>query len=126
MSTPELAKVVGSLLFTWCPGCRWAHYYSLRGTAPMWEWNGSLISPTLTPSYLTRRNHSPLADDENPVGREAFCCHSFLTDGIFQFLGDCTHQFAGQAVPVPEWRDDSVYARARFGIESGELQDGAR
>jgi hypothetical protein len=32
-------------------------------------------------------------------------CHSFLTDGVFHFLGDCTHPYAGQQVPLPELPD---------------------
>jgi hypothetical protein len=30
-------------------------------------------------------------------------CHSFVTDGRIQFLGDCTHALAGQTVDLPEW-----------------------
>lgn len=58
---------------------------------PNWVWNGSLEKPTLEPSILTRY------DDK--------ICHSFLRDGVFQFLGDCTHELAGQMVPIPELED---------------------
>ena len=27
-------------------------------------------------------------------------CHSFVTDGKIQFLGDCTHELAGQTVEL--------------------------
>ena len=30
-------------------------------------------------------------------------CHSFVTDGRIQFLGDCTHSLAGQTVDLPEF-----------------------
>jgi hypothetical protein len=30
-------------------------------------------------------------------------CHSFVTDGRIQFLGDCTHHPVGQTVPLPPW-----------------------
>ena len=30
-------------------------------------------------------------------------CHSFVTDGRIQFLGDCTHKLAGQTVDLPDW-----------------------
>lgn len=33
-------------------------------------------------------------------------CHSFLRDGVWDFLGDCAHALAGQKVPmvpVPDW-----------------------
>ncbi|WP_259106184.1 hypothetical protein [Pseudomonas sp. JUb42] len=29
-------------------------------------------------------------------------CHSFVTDGRIQYLGDCTHGLDGQAAEVPE------------------------
>ena len=37
-------------------------------------------------------------------------CHTFVTDGRIQYLGDCTHALAGQTVdmidwPRPNWRD---------------------
>jgi len=32
-------------------------------------------------------------------------CHSFVTDGRIQFLGDCTHTLAGQTVDLPDWTD---------------------
>jgi hypothetical protein len=27
-------------------------------------------------------------------------CHSFLTDGVWNFLGDCTHEMKNKQVPV--------------------------
>lgn len=33
-------------------------------------------------------------------------CHSFLQEGVWQFLGDCAHSMAGQQVPMvplPDW-----------------------
>lgn len=30
-------------------------------------------------------------------------CHSFVTDGCIQYLGDCTHRLAGQTVDLPAW-----------------------
>ena len=38
-------------------------------------------------------------------------CHSFVTDGRIQFLGDCTHKLAGQTVNIPEW----PYAAGSYG-----------
>ncbi|WP_241754456.1 hypothetical protein [Cupriavidus basilensis] len=34
---------------------------------------------------------------------ECGVCHSFVTDGRIQFLGDCTHALAGQTVPLAEF-----------------------
>lgn len=51
-----------------------------------WTWNGSIGSPTLRPSVRTRG-----AD---------YVCHSWVTDGSVNFLGDTTHSLAGQLVPL--------------------------
>ena len=61
-----------------------------------WTWNGSVDSPTLQPSILTKGG--PYLDGEKPEK----ICHSFVTDGQVQFLGDCTHEFAGQTVSLLE------------------------
>lgn len=53
---------------------------------PFWTWNGDTEKPTLKPSVKT------WTDDE--------VCHSFVTDGRVQFLGDCTHEFAGKTVDL--------------------------
>jgi hypothetical protein len=51
-----------------------------------WQWNGSLESPTLQPSILSRST--------------SFQCHSYITDGKVQFLGDCSHDLKGQTVDL--------------------------
>lgn len=91
----------------WCPACNDA----VRITDG-WEWNGDLERPTFTPSILTtgvqwgegdgfyKPAHAGVAKGDKIV------CHSFLTDGIWNFLGDCTHNKAGQSVPMvplPDW-----------------------
>lgn len=66
-------------------------------TAPMsagWGFNGDLERPTLTPSVLSTCTLGP---EHTP-----FACHSFVTDGRIQFLGDCTHPLANQTVDLPE------------------------
>lgn len=73
----------------WCPGCDDA--VRIDDT---WGWNGSLERPTFTPLILT----------EGGPGNVR--CHSFLTDGVWQFLGDCTHDKVNQSVPMvplPDW-----------------------
>jgi Family of unknown function (DUF6527) len=84
-----------------CPGCQSGddstglHMLPVNSTAksPAWTWDGNLEAPTLSPSILTH------------VGPESVC-HSFLTAGVFSFLGDCTHPLAGQQVAMvdlPDW-----------------------
>jgi hypothetical protein len=91
----------------WCPGCSEGHQVYI-GT---WTWNGSLDLPTFTPSVLIRGNQWPkdeypeyhkAAHGSVPAGGETVC-HTFVTDGRIQFLGDCTHALAGQTVDLPEW-----------------------
>lgn len=39
-------------------------------------------------------------------GSQDITCHSFLRNGVWQFLPDSTHQLAGQnfdMVPLPVW-----------------------
>jgi hypothetical protein len=79
-----------------CPGCGMQHAVTVeRGaTGPCWGWNGSMDLPTFTPSILVRWDFGP--------ERTPKVCHSFVTDGRIQFLGDCTHALAGQTVDLPE------------------------
>jgi len=61
-----------------------------RDKTPCWTWNGDTEKPTLKPSILTRL----------PTYKGVMICHSFVTDGLVQFLDDCTHQFAGQTLSL--------------------------
>lgn len=63
-----------------------------REGTPNWTWNGSVDAPTVKPSVLTRGSD---ADGEH-------VCHSFINDGIVQFLSDCSHEFAGMMIPLLE------------------------
>jgi hypothetical protein len=62
-----------------------------------WDWNGSLDSPTLSPSVLVYEHKS------SPPFKDQPRCHVFIRDGKIQFLSDCTHELAGQTVDVPDW-----------------------
>lgn len=116
-----LSKVLrsgqGGALSFWCPGCKCAHtIYHGAGTGPRWGWNGNAEKPTFTPSVLVRSGHHVPGHDsggcwctfykehpETPEHDRFKCgvCHSFVTDGRIQFLGDCTHSLAGQTVDLP-------------------------
>lgn len=101
--------VDGGLTF-WCPGCNEAHQIKVgEGAGPRWGWNGNAERPTFTPSVLVRGTQW-LTDDEHArlmrgehVEPRPMCCHSFITDGQIQFLGDCTHELANRTVPLPDW-----------------------
>lgn len=96
----------------WCPGCEQAHAITVAPAGPpAWGFNGDFVRPTFTPSILARTHK--LTHDERgewtgewvrgPDGKLVdIICHSFVTDGQIQFLGDCTHPLAGQTVPLPD------------------------
>jgi len=82
-----------------CPGCvaggpdgyAGVHALPVNTTEdigkPAWTWDGNLEAPTLSPSILSK----------------GYClCHSFLRNGIFEFLSDSDHPLAGQSVPIPD------------------------
>jgi len=82
-----------------CPGCKELHFIYVRGASkhmevkvPEWDFNEDLKSPTFSPSLLLRSNHG-----ESNSRR---VCHSFIRNGSWQFLNDCTHDLAGKTVPM--------------------------
>lgn len=66
-----------------------------RDGTPNWTWNGSVDSPTVKPSVLTRGG----GEYKGKYFKE-HVCHSFVNDGMVQFLGDCTHEFAGMTMDL--------------------------
>lgn len=95
--SPILRSVDGGQVSFWCPGCDQAHVIGVKAPAGLiWGYNGNPERPTFTPSILVNGNPK----FKNP---SAPLCHSFVTDGQIQFLGDCTHALAGQTVPIPAW-----------------------
>lgn len=77
----------GTVARMWCPGCEDHHMVRLDA-ATGWTWNGDMERPTFTPSILVNG------------GSQDRRCHSFVTDGAWQFLTDSTHPLAGQTVPM--------------------------
>ncbi len=99
-------KTIGRGLWIWCPGCDKAHRVSVvaeTGERPSicWDWNDATDSTfTISPSLLvwTGDQHKPQPGDRR--------CHSYVKEGQWQFLNDCTHSLAGKTVPmvpVPDW-----------------------
>ena len=69
-----------------CPGCKMTHHISND-----WNFNGNMNKPTFTPSVSVSWN----TKDGKPHK-----CHFHITDGIFKFDKDCTHDYAQQSIPM--------------------------
>lgn len=78
-----------------CPGCEYSHAVTVNGRrndrGASWTWNGSLVVPTFSPSL------NVWADD--PKLR----CHSFVRDGMIEFLPDCFHKLKATTAIIPAW-----------------------
>lgn len=80
----------------WCPACDEPHTFDNRWTFV----NRDQEHPTFVGSMLAH---------ESPG---SFRCHSMLTDGVWHYGADCTHEQAGQSVPAPDWAS-TRWARMR-------------
>lgn len=85
-----------------CPGCGNSHKFD-RGR---WMFSGDPDKPTFHPSMLSRVGPMP---EGHPRAGQVDVCHSWVRDGLITFLGDSTHRFAGQTLPLPDW--NPVYQR---------------
>ena len=96
----------------YCPGCKRAHMVNINPLSghPLWNWNGSEDKPTFTPSVLARYTHPKGYSNENPAPSDyqgemvTDVCHTFVTDGRIQYLGDCTHELAGQTIDMVDFK----------------------
>ncbi len=79
-----------------CPGCKCNHFVNTnpKWGECVWNFNWDIDLPTVTPSILVQWTEGP--EQIRNV------CHSFITNGKIQFLGDCTHELAGQTIDLPE------------------------
>ena len=73
-----------------CPACCCAHGFKNDGR---WTFNGDLYKPTFTPSLDVKW----VITNSNVIKER---CHSFVTDGMIHYQGDCTHIFAGQTLEL--------------------------
>ena len=117
MLSSKLRSVEGGRIMFHCPGCSEPHLIRVQeGTGSGWGYNGDPERPTFTPSVLVTSGHYMPGHDpakgcwctkpppnEEGWGFECARCHSFVTDGRIQFLGDCTHALVGQTVDLPDW-----------------------
>ena len=77
-----------------CPACGFEHVFRVDldnhgyWKGDHWEFNGDYDKPTFSPSMLCSQ------EPRHPV------CHSYLEDGKWRFLDDCSHDMAGQTVDM--------------------------
>lgn len=74
----------------WCPACDTTHMVTDTWTVTEHD-DGTL---TVDPSILLTQPPT------------TYRCHSYLRDGVWQYLDDCSHQHAGQSLPMvdlPAW-----------------------
>lgn len=100
-------------LVFWCPGCEFvgedgekqggAHMLPITDPGdgrPWWWMSGDENNPTLSPSILTNTPFRRVNGEVQPL-----VCHSFMKVGALEFLGDCTHQYVNQTIPLPPLPD---------------------
>ena len=100
--SPVLRDLGDGRLAFWCPACMAAHPVRVRedtGHGPEWSWDRNVEAPTFSPSILVR--DVVRATEDRP--KHLTLCHAFVTKGRILFLGDCTHDLAGQTVDLPLW-----------------------
>jgi len=89
--------------YYWCPGCDCLHGITIRpdvaDNGAGWTFSGTLEKPTYAPSQLTTYEYGPQGDRKRQV------CHTFIREGMIQYLGDCTHDMRGKTVPLPPLPD---------------------
>ena len=98
-------------LSAFCPACDFEHSFNVdldqnglhqEHDQPVWTFNGDYDLPTFRASMLANDGR---VDEHHPI------CHSFLTDGRWEYLNDSTHDMAGQTVEVPELDPDMSWQR---------------
>ncbi len=82
----------------YCPGCKMQHGVWINpdknDIGASWGWNGDLEKPTITPSILVT-----MGTDDPAIKLR---CHSYVRNGMIEFLSDCTHELAGKTVEMHE------------------------
>lgn len=93
MAAVEKVEGAPGLYIVDCPGCKMSHQIHTEG-AVKWTFNGDMQKPTFSPSLLVRYTWGE--------ERTKNVCHSFIRNGVWQFLNDCTHELAGKNVPMTD------------------------
>ena len=87
----------------WCPACKEIHQFAVEqpfNNGAKWTWNNDPVRPHFSPS-MNITCGPWFKDNEDTVGTVEVC-HYFLHHGILRYLSDCTHEFAGKEIELPE------------------------
>lgn len=80
--------------YFYCPGCKMDHYVNTNPKiGATWTFNGDFEKPTFSPSLLVTYPNGRLKNRR---------CHSFIKNGMIQFLSDCSHELAGKTVELED------------------------
>ena len=112
---PKVRETSDGKYIFFCPGCRCGHYFKTTPPEPQWTFNGDMEKPTVRASILVRgvvypsggsfptdEEHARIMGGEK-MGMTKTVCHSFVTDGMIQFMDDCTHELKGKIVPLEDF-----------------------
>lgn len=92
----------------WCQGCNTYHQIATKepfSNGAVWTFNGDMDRPTFTPSLLVKTGSFASPGFIDPPEIPPTLCHSFITNGMIQFLGDCTHNLKNQTLELPEIKE---------------------
>lgn len=113
----KAVKTDNGFVAIFCPGCKRRHYLAVEPSSgrSCWKFNGDLENPTFSPSLLDRTGHYVTGQPQPPnckyceyekrdPDRSFKCgtCHSFIRNGMIEFLSDSTHELAGKTVSLPD------------------------
>lgn len=96
MKLEEVDEAGSGVYMFFCPGCKSHHEVTTKTKnkyGAQWGFNGDVNNPTFTPSLHVWREVD---------GQRQTLCHSFVTNGMIQFLGDSIHELKNTTVELLE------------------------
>lgn len=84
----------------WCPGCKWHH--------GIWLAHPDYTGPTWTVKHPELPTVEPSIRITLPWKEFVKVCHVVITNGVLNYCADCTHELAGQAVPMVDFDSPTV------------------
>jgi hypothetical protein len=82
-------KVFKTQYMYFCMGCGYEHAFGLISEDGNHKFNGDLNNPTVSPSLV-----------QGWVAGQR--CHSYIKNGMIEYLSDCWHKLKGQTIELPE------------------------